>query len=31
VHARHVNASEQRFSANLMPIGDGLALRLTLR
>jgi tetratricopeptide (TPR) repeat protein len=31
VHARHVNASEQRFSANLMPIADGLALRLTLR
>jgi len=31
VHARHVNSSEQRFSANLMPSGDGLALRLTLR
>jgi hypothetical protein len=31
VHARHVNASEQRFSANLTPLGNGLALQLTLR
>ena len=31
VHARHVNASEQRFSAGLEPFADGLALRVTLR
>ena len=31
VHARRVNAAEQRFGANLVPYGDGLALRVTLR
>jgi tetratricopeptide (TPR) repeat protein len=30
VHARRVN-NEQRFGANLIPYGDGLALRVTLR
>lgn len=31
VHARRVNASEQRFGAGLVPLSDGLALRVTLR
>ena len=31
VHARRVNAGEQRFSAGLMPLGDGVAVRVTLR
>jgi tetratricopeptide (TPR) repeat protein len=31
VHARHVNSSEQRFGASVMPFGDGLALRVTVR
>ena len=31
VYARHVNEREQRFSADIFPVGDGLALRLTLR
>ena len=31
VHARHVNAREQRFGAGVVPFGDGLALRVTLR
>ena len=31
VHARHVNASEQRFGATVIPLGDGLALRVSLR
>ena len=31
VHARRVNAKEQRFGIGLMPMSDGLALRLTLR
>jgi tetratricopeptide (TPR) repeat protein len=31
IFARRVNAREQRFSANLLPVSDGLALRLTLR
>ena len=29
VHARRVNASEQRFSAGVEPFADGLALRVT--
>jgi tetratricopeptide (TPR) repeat protein len=31
VHARHVNAREQRFAAGLIPSTDGIAIRLTLR
>lgn len=31
VHARHVNAREARFGAGLIPFGDGLAVRVTLR
>jgi tetratricopeptide (TPR) repeat protein len=31
VHARRVNAREQRFGAGLVPLTDGLALRVTLR
>jgi len=31
VHARQVNAREKRFGAGLMPLGEGLALRITLR
>ena len=31
VHARRVNAAEQRFGASVVPFGDGLALRVTLR
>lgn len=31
VHARHVNAREQRFSAGVEPFSDGLAVRFTLR
>ncbi len=31
IYARRVNAREQRFSADLLPVSDGLALRLTLR
>jgi tetratricopeptide (TPR) repeat protein len=31
VHARRVNAREQRFSAGLVPLADGLAVRVTLR
>jgi tetratricopeptide (TPR) repeat protein len=31
VHARRVNASEQRFSAGLEPYARGLALRVTVR
>ena len=31
VHARHLNAREQRFGAGLIPLADGLALRVTLR
>jgi tetratricopeptide (TPR) repeat protein len=31
VHARHVNAREARFSADILPSTDGLAVRLTLR
>lgn len=31
VHARRVNASEQRFSAGLEPFADGLAIRVTVR
>jgi tetratricopeptide (TPR) repeat protein len=31
IHARHVNAREQRFSAGLMPTTDGIGVRLTLR
>lgn len=31
VHARHVNAKEQRFGAGLIPLADGLAVRVTLR
>jgi tetratricopeptide (TPR) repeat protein len=31
VHARQVNAREQRFSAGLMPSTDGIGIRLTLR
>ncbi|MFL5620018.1 MAG: tetratricopeptide repeat protein [Gemmatimonadaceae bacterium] len=31
VHARRVNAREQRFGARLVPLADGLALRVTLR
>jgi tetratricopeptide (TPR) repeat protein len=31
IHARQVNAREQRFGAGLVPFGDGLALRVTLR
>jgi tetratricopeptide (TPR) repeat protein len=31
IYARRVNQREQRFSANLLPVADGLALRLTLR
>ena len=31
VHARRVNAAEQRFGASVVPLTDGLALRLTLR
>ena len=31
VHARRVNASEQRFSAGLEPSARGLALRVTMR
>ena len=31
IHARRVNAGEQRFGAAVVPFGDGLALRVTLR
>ena len=31
VHARRVNAAEQRFGASIVPAADGLALRVTLR
>jgi tetratricopeptide (TPR) repeat protein len=31
LHARRVNASEQRFGAELVPFTDGLAVRVTLR
>jgi tetratricopeptide (TPR) repeat protein len=31
VHARRVNEREQRFGAGLVPLADGLALRVTLR
>ena len=31
IHARRVNAREQRFSAGLMPFADGMAIRVTLR
>ena len=31
LHARRVNAREQRFSAGLVPLADGLAMRVTLR
>lgn len=31
VHARRVNAAEQRFSATVVPLADGLALSVTLR
>ena len=31
VHARRVNAREQRFSAGMLPLADGLAVRVTLR
>ena len=31
VHARRVNAAEQRFGARVVPTADGLALRVTLR
>jgi tetratricopeptide (TPR) repeat protein len=31
LHARRVNATEQRFGADLIPFTDGLALRVTLR
>jgi tetratricopeptide (TPR) repeat protein len=31
MHARSVNAREARFGAGLVPLADGLALRLTLR
>ena len=31
IYARHLNAREQRFSAALLPVADGLALQLTLR
>ena len=31
VHARRVNAGEQRFGAGLVPLSDGVALRVTLR
>jgi tetratricopeptide (TPR) repeat protein len=31
VHARRVNAAEQRFGASVVPLSDGLALRVTLR
>ena len=31
VHARRVNASEQRFGAGLVPFSDGVAVRVTLR
>jgi tetratricopeptide (TPR) repeat protein len=31
VHARRVNAAEQRFGASIVPMADGLALRVTLR
>jgi len=31
VHARRVNAGEQRFGAGLVPLPDGVALRVTLR
>ena len=31
IHARRVNVREQRFSAGLMPLSDGLAVRVTLR
>ena len=30
IFARHLNQREQRFSADLLPVADGLALRLTL-
>ena len=31
VHARRVNAKEARFGAVLVPLADGLAVRVTLR
>ena len=31
VHARHLNAREQRLGAGLVPLGDGVAVRVTLR
>jgi hypothetical protein len=31
VHARRVNAGEQRFGAALVPSSDGVAIRVTLR
>jgi hypothetical protein len=31
VHARRVNSKEQRFGAAVVPLADGLALRVTLR
>lgn len=31
VHARRVNAGEQRFGAGLVPFSDGVAVRVTLR
>jgi tetratricopeptide (TPR) repeat protein len=31
VHARRVNAKEPRFGARLLPLADGLAVRVTLR
>jgi tetratricopeptide (TPR) repeat protein len=31
VHARHMNAREPRFGAGLIPLSDGLAVRVTLR
>jgi len=31
VHARRMNAGEQRFGAGLVPLADGIAVRVTLR
>ena len=31
LHARRLNAGEQRFGASVVPVADGLALRVTLR
>jgi tetratricopeptide (TPR) repeat protein len=30
IYARHLNAREQRFSADVLPVADGMAVRVTL-